>query len=255
MMRLTVIGSGTLAPTPARVAPAHWLEAGSVRLLMDCGPGCLHRAATLGLPWADVTHVAITHFDVDHWGELPTLLYALRWGTEPARHTPLTLLGPADLEARLMLLASAFGDGVIAPDYGLHLVELAPNETVDLAPNVQLATAKTEHTPDSLAYGITHAGHRMVYTGDTGPNTTALAAWARDCDLLLTECSLPENRAMDIHLTPGQAGRLAREARAKRLVLAHLYPPVEHPDPAAIAAAAFGGPVEVARDGSTYVIE
>ncbi|MEX1051215.1 MAG: hypothetical protein WEC54_06655, partial [Gemmatimonadales bacterium] len=63
MMRLTVIGSGTLAPTPARVAPAHWLEAGSVRLLMDCGAGCLHRAATLGLPWADVTHVAITHFD------------------------------------------------------------------------------------------------------------------------------------------------------------------------------------------------
>lgn len=255
MMRLTVIGSGTIAPHPRRVAAAHWVEAGDVRLLLDCGPGFLHRVATLGHPWTSVTHVAITHFDVDHWGDLAPLLLALRWGTEPARSTPLTILGPADLQARLMLLASAYGDWVVEPDYGLTLIELAPGDQVDLAPATTLAAAKTVHTDESLAYAVRHGGRHLVYTGDTGPDTAALATWAAGCDLLLTECSLPEDRAIDIHLTPRQAGALGRAAGAGRLVLTHLYPPVESPDPAGLAAAEFGGPVETANDGSTYVIE
>ena len=239
----------------SRVGPAHWVEAGTVRLLLDCGPGALHRMAALGLPWPSVTHVAITHFHVDHWSDLAALLIALRWGTEPARTGPLTLLGPADLQARMMLLASAYGDGVIEPDYGLVITELAPGETVPLSTDVTLEAAKTVHNAESLAYGVCHGGRRLVYTGDTGPDTAGLAAWARGCDLLLSECSLPEERAIAVHLTPRQAGDLARAAGARRLVLAHLYPPVEHPDPAAIAAAAFGGPVETAMDGSTFVIE
>ena len=253
-MRLTVVGSGTVAPDAGRVAPAHWVEAGPVRLLMDCGAGFLHRAARLGLPWPSVTHVALTHFDVDHWGELPALLLALRWGTEPARTRPLTVLGPADLTARLMLLAGAYGDWVVEPDYGLELVELAPDETVTLADGVTLETAKTPHTPESLAFAVRHGGRRLVYTGDTGPSA-ALARWAAGCDLLLAECSLPEDRALDIHLTPGQAGALARDAAAARLVLTHFYPPVEAVDPAGRAAAVFDGPVDAATDGATYVIE
>ena len=86
-MRLTILGSGTVAPTGDRAASGYWLEAPGVRLLLDCGAGTLQRAATFGVPWAEVTHVAISHFHVDHWGELPHLLFALRWGTLPPRAT------------------------------------------------------------------------------------------------------------------------------------------------------------------------
>jgi ribonuclease BN (tRNA processing enzyme) len=93
----------------------------------------------------------------------------------------------------------------------------------------------------------------LVYTGDTGPSGE-LAAWAKGCDLLLAECSLPEPLGVDIHLTPEQAGDLAREAAAGRLVLTHFYPPVETSDPARKAGERFKGSVVAARDGDRFTI-
>jgi ribonuclease BN (tRNA processing enzyme) len=253
-MLLCVIGTGTVAPSATRTAPAHWVEAGVTRLLLDCGAGTLHRAAALGIPWHEVTHVAITHFHADHWGELPHLLFALKWGIEPARSDPLTLIGPAGFRDRLAHLGQAFGSWVLEPGYPLEVTELAPGDRLALGGGAELACHATPHTAESLAYAVRHAGRRLVYTGDTGPSRD-LARWAEGCDLLLAECSLPEDRAIDVHLTPSLAGALARDAKAKCLVLTHFYPPVEAVDPARLAGAVFAGPVAAARDGDRFSIE
>ena len=252
-MHLTVIGSGTVAPSSDRTAAAHWVEVGSVRLLLDCGAGTLHRAAQFGVPWHEATHVAVTHFHVDHWGELPMLLFALRWGIEPPRQAPLTLLGPRGFGARLTLLAGAYGDWVTHPEFPLEIVELAPGDRRALDDDVDLEAWKTPHTPESLAFAVRSMGTRLVYTGDTG-YCEDLARWAADCDLLLAECSLPEERAMDMHLTPSRAADLARAARARRLVLTHFYPVFGDADPAALAAASFDGDVVAARDGDRFPV-
>lgn len=252
-MELIVLGTGTVAPTANRTAPAAWVRAGPARLLLDCGAGTLHRAAGLGVAWREVTHVAITHFHPDHWGELPMLLFALRWATEPQRTAPLTLLGPAGFRTRLALLAAGYGDWVLEPGYELAILELAPGARRTLADGVELETCKTPHTAESLALAVRADGARLVYTGDTGPDDV-LADWAADCDLLLAECSLPEERAVDVHLTPRQAGALARRARARRLVLTHFYPVFGDADPAALAAREFDGPVQAARDGDRFTL-
>jgi len=252
-MQLTVLGSGTVAPSASRTAPAHWLSTGDVRLLLDCGSGALHRAASFGLPWYDLTHVALTHYHADHWTDLPLLLFAMRWGHEPMRVEPLQVIGPAGLGERLEALSKAFGQWVLEPGYPLHLKEIRPGESVRLDNGIQLESHPTPHTEESVAYAVRSGDQRMVYTGDTGPSEK-LAAWAVGCDLLLCECSLPENRAIDIHLTPTQAGQLAAEARAGSLVLTHFYPPVESPDPATIAGAVFNGEVVAASDGDQFVI-
>jgi ribonuclease BN (tRNA processing enzyme) len=251
---LTVLGSGTVAPSATRTAPAHWVEAGSVRLLLDCGAGALHRAAAMGVPWATVTHVAVTHFHPDHWGEVPLLLMALRWGIEPPRTAPLILLGPASLDARLDHLVGAFGPWVRDSGYPLEVVELEPAGERALGDGVVLEWTRTPHTDESLAFGVRCRGRRLVYTGDTGPSE-ALGRWARGCDLLLAECSLPDDRAVALHLTPSQAGALAREAGCKALVLTHFYPPVDAAQPARVAGAAYAGPIAAARDGDRFVIE
>lgn len=253
-LALTVLGSGTVAPTAERAAPGHWVEAGDVRLLLDCGAGVLRSAAIHGVPWETVTHVALSHFHADHWGELPHLLFALRWGIEPARTDPLVLLGPVGLAGRLGHLGRAFGDWIEEPGYPLEVIELPPEGSRQLSADVALAWTRTRHTEESLAFAVRHAGRRLVYTGDTGP-APWLATWAEGCDLLLAECSLPDDRPMAIHLTPSQAGELAREAKCKSLVLTHFYPPVETAQPARGAAARYAGPIAAAQDGDRFVIE
>jgi ribonuclease BN (tRNA processing enzyme) len=252
-MELTVLGSGTVAPSGERTAAAHWLEVGPARLLLDCGGGTMHRVARFGIPWAETTHVAITHFHVDHWGELPLFLFALRWGIEPPRQAPLTVLGPAGLRSRLALLGGAYGDWVTAPDYPLEVVELRPGDRYELATGIELEACKTPHTPESLAYGVRSGRHRLVYTGDTG-YSDELAAWAAGCDLLLAECSLPDDHGIEQHLTPSGAGALARAARAGRLVLTHFYPVFGASDPAAVAGKSFGGDVVAASDGDRFTV-
>lgn len=253
MISLTVIGSGTVAPSAQRTAPAHWVEVDGVRLLLDCGAGTLHRAALFGIPWSTTTHVAITHFHPDHWGELALFIFAMKYGIEPARSAPLQIVGPVGLRARLRLVAAAMGDWVLQPGFPLSIIEVGARSTHLLATGIELETHETPHTPESLAYGVRTARARLVYTGDTGPSP-ALGRWAVGCDLLLAECSLPDERGIEVHLTPSTVGELARIARAGRLVLTHFYPVFGTADPAALAAKVFGGPTVAARDGDRFVV-
>jgi ribonuclease BN (tRNA processing enzyme) len=200
-----------------------------------------------------VTHIAISHFHPDHYGELPAFLFALKYGAATPRTAPLTLLGPVGLGAKLEQLAAAFGDWVTAPGWPLNVVEVRPLTPVQLDDQTRLEAFHTPHSDESLAYDLRIGSRRMVYTGDTGPSP-ALGDWAADCDLLLAECSLPDDRAMAIHLTPASAGELAARARAKRLVLTHLYPPVEGVDIPAAVAKIYRGPVVVAGDGDRFEI-
>jgi ribonuclease BN (tRNA processing enzyme) len=250
-LALVTVGTGTVTPHPMRTSAAHWVAADDVRLLLDCGAGTLHGLARCGLPWTDLTHVAITHFHQDHLGELPALLFAMKYGALAPRAAPLVLLGPAGFRDALARIAAAFGDWVTAPGWPLDVVEVAPGTPLTLAAEVSLAAHRTPHTPESLAYAVATSARRLVYTGDTGPSD-ALGDWAAGCDLLLAECSLPEAMALDIHLTPAGAGRLAARANAKSLVLTHLYPPVEAVDIVAEVRRSYAGPVTVAHDGARF---
>lgn len=253
MALLVTVGTGTVVPHPRRSSPAHWFAHGPVRLLMDCGPGTIHRLAQLGLPWNRLTHVALTHFHNDHVGEFPALLYAMKWGQEQHRDEPLVVYGPAGTLRLLRGLASGLGEWVVEPGFPLEVREIGPADSVRLADDLVLTTHRTPHTEESLALSLALTGSRLVYTSDTGPSDE-LADWARGCDLLLAECSLPDSRAIDMHLTPRQAGAMAARAKAKRLVLTHLYPPVEEVDIVSQAREQFTGQVVVAQDGSMFTV-
>jgi len=253
-MRLTVVGSGCAAPAADRAAPGHWVEAGAIRLLMDCGHGLLTRLCALGLPWGDVTHVALTHFHYDHVGELPALLVALRWGQAPARSAPLTLIGPVGTLAWMDRLAAAHGVSILEPGFPLQITELPAGERLAIGEGVTLECHPVPHTAESVAYCVTRGAARLVYTGDTDVDAP-LAAWATDCTLLLAECSLPEALAVTGHLTPDRVGQLAAQVRPGQLVLTHFYPPVLLEDIVGQVGARWSGPCTVARDGSTFELQ
>jgi ribonuclease BN (tRNA processing enzyme) len=252
-MELVTVGTGTVAPSASRTAACHWVSRGALKILLDCGAGALHRLAQFGLPWYDATHVILSHFHPDHWGELPLLVYALKYTTAPPRRDPLVILGPPGVVRLLKKLAEGYGPWLLDPGFPIGILDVRDGEPFPLDGEVSLETFPVPHTPESVALSLAAPEGRLVYTGDTGPSSE-LARWAAGVDLLLAECSLPADRALDIHLTPEQAGELARDASARQLVLTHFYPPVETSDPARLAAARFTGPVTAARDGDRFTI-
>ena len=254
-MDLVTVGTGTVAPSAHRTCACHWVARGDVRVLLDCGAGSLHRLAEFGLPWQQITHVVLSHFHPDHWGELPMLVYALKYTTVPPRTEPLVILGPPGVVQLIRALAEGYGNWLLDPGFPIGILDVRDGEPFPLSADVSLETFPVPHTTESVALSLVAPEGRLVYTGDTGPSGE-LTRWAAGCDLLLAECSLPESMAMDIHLTPERAGDLAQGAQAKRLVLTHFYPPVEtsDPTPAALAGTRFRGPVTAARDGDRFTI-
>ncbi len=247
-MRLTTVGTGTVAPHAQRVCAGHLVESDDVVLLLDCGSGVVHRLAALGLPWTRISHVAITHFHADHIADLAMLCYAFKYGQLPARTAPLTIIGPPGTRELVDRLAVVFGTWLHAPGYPLQIVECVPEQELQLGSGLRLMSFPVPHTQESVAYSVKEGSRRVVYTGDTG-FSEPLASWAAGCDLLLAECSLPDAMAIASHCTPTQVGAMAAIARPKQLVLTHFYPPVETVDITALVAEHFSGAVVLATDG------
>lgn len=272
-MELTVVGSGTVVPSAERVCSSYFVDAGDARVLLDCGPGTVHHLARFGLPWSRLTHVVVSHFHTDHVGDLPMLLFALKHGLRPRREGPLELVGPPGFRALVGRLAQAFGPYVLDPGFPLRVVEAPagspaafPDAPVaettlleddaglwtapgrELAPGLRLRCARTPHTDRSVAWRL-DGGRSIGYTGDTG-YADDVADFLTGVDLLVAECSLPDEEALDTHLTPSRAARLASRAEPGRLLLTHVYPQLAGRDlPALVRAAGWEGDVAVATDG------
>lgn len=247
-MEITVIGSSTAAPDGERVCAAYYVEEGPMRLLFDCGAGAVHHLARFGAPWSRLTHVALTHFHLDHVGDLPMLLFALRYTLAEPRRDPLTIIGPAGTTALLDRLAEAHGPFVREPGFPLTIHELRDGDRLQVGDALLIAHA-TPHTEASLAYRLEAAGGVIGYTGDTGPSE-ALGHFLRGVDLLIAECSVPDDLAMDGHLSPTRVAELALVAEPRTLVTTHVYPALD-PErvPELVREAGYAGPVLAARDG------
>ncbi len=77
-LKLHVVGCSPAWPNPGGAQSGYLLE-GSGRLLLDCGPGVLARLRDEE-GWPRVDAIAITHFHLDHWGDLVPWVWALSFG-------------------------------------------------------------------------------------------------------------------------------------------------------------------------------
>jgi len=253
-VRFTTLGTGTISLSPGRSCAGYILESPGTRLLIDCGSGVTRRLAELGIEWQTITHVALSHFHIDHHGDLPTLVFAWKYGFLPPRTLPVEIIGPPGTKALLERLSAAYGEWLLAPGFPLSIREVTPVDVVELPGHMKLRVHPVPHTPESVAYSFERVGRRIVYTGDTGPSD-ALAAWAYGCDLLVCECSLPREMGIPEHLTPEQCGELAAAAAPKHLALTHFYPPVENVDIPQVVGVRYAGPVTLAVDGWHFDFE
>lgn len=249
---MTIVGSGTAAPTPERVCSGYWVESDDARLLLDCGAGVVHGMARLGLAWPDLDHLLITHFHNDHIGDIPMLLFALKHGVRPPREKPLAVWAPHGIASRLRAMEAAFGDHVADPGFPVVIREVVSGDAFAVG-GLRVTVSSTPHTDASVAYRVEEkAGDRtrtLGYTGDTGPSAD-LARFLSDVDVLIAECSVPDDEAMETHLSPSSLARLANRAGPGRLVVTHVYPQLDAMDAVArVRAAGWDGEAVRAEDG------
>lgn len=268
-MRLTIAGSGTAAPEADRVCPGFFVEADGTRALFDCGPGVVHHMARYDLPWPELDHVFLSHFHNDHTGDLPMLLFALKWGVPGGRRRPLTLWGPEGVVERVEAMAAAYGEHVLDPGFPVSIRVLSPGD-VEGAGSTTVAVASTPHTEESLAFRITARANAapgepegpadrpaasVGYTGDTGPSPE-VASFLAGVDVLVAECSLPEEEAKSTHLTPSSLAAMAGAARPGRLVVVHVYPQLAvHDVVERVREAGYDGAITRGHDGFSVTLE
>ena len=71
--RVTLLGTGSPPPAMDRFGPSILIEAGTEKLLFDCGRGATQRLRQLGIPLKDVSALFLTHLHSDHTVGIPDL--------------------------------------------------------------------------------------------------------------------------------------------------------------------------------------
>ena len=242
-MELIVLGSGCGIPSPTRGAPGLALLVDGQPLLLDSGSGTLDRLLRAGIPYGGVDTLFYTHRHNDHTADLGSFLFA---NNIPGyqRERDLTLVGPSGFRTFFERMLALY-PWLRPATYRVHVREVWQSRL--RVAGCMVEARPTHHTADSVGYRLTAGGKTFVYSGDAtyDPGVVKLA---RDADLLLLECSFPDELAMDMHLTPALAGRIARQAGARRLVLTHFYPVCDGYDIAGQCRAEYDGPIILAED-------
>jgi ribonuclease BN (tRNA processing enzyme) len=218
-VRLTVVGSSPAWPNPGGAHSGYLVE-GPGRVLLDCGPGVLPRLRERD-GWPRVDAIVITHFHLDHWGDLVPWVWGAMYGLGRDAPRPElwllpggaqhlaglgTRLGFPDMFERTFTIRE-YQDGVAFPAGGMSV-------TPRRLPHYTLET-----------YGlrVTNERRTLAYSGDAAPSTE-LVELARDADIFLCEATL-ERGDLDGeprgHLSLDEAVTAFEASGAKRLLITH----------------------------------
>ncbi|MBI5591346.1 MAG: MBL fold metallo-hydrolase [Deltaproteobacteria bacterium] len=222
---VTILGSGTCVPSLRRSSCAVLMETGGKKLLFDAGAGTLRRMLECGVSIFDISCIFFSHFHPDHTAELVPFLFASKYSEQGPRKTPLTLIAGKGFSAFHQTLKQAYGTWIELDPGILSIVEMNTQGPDHLDFDLfSVNTRPAAHNPESISYRIASpSGYSVVYSGDTD-YTDDLVTLAADTQVLICECSHPDEEKVRGHLTPSLAGNIAAAAGVKKLVLTHFYP-------------------------------
>ncbi|MEU0431462.1 ribonuclease Z [Streptomyces sp. NPDC006290] len=286
---LVVLGTASQVPTRHRNHNGYLLRWDGEGLLFDPGEGTQRQMLRAGVAAHDLHRICVTHFHGDHALGLGGVIQRINLDRVPhevTAHYPLSgqhfferlRYATAYRETARLTEAPVGDDGVLAttPAYTLearrlsHPVESFGYRLVEPDGRRMLPERLAEHgikgsdvgelQREGSLRGVTlddvsevRRGQRFAFVMDTRL-CEGVDALAEDCDLLVIESTFLDGdhqlAADHGHLTAGQAGRVAKEAGVRHLVLTHFSQ--RYSDPAEFErearAAGFDGELTVAHD-------
>jgi len=221
-VKLTVVGSSPAWPNPGGAQSGYLVESRGGRVLLDCGPGVLARLRQLNGGWPKVDAVVVTHWHLDHWGDLVPWVWGAMVG--PAREArKVALWLPPGGEERLREFGVQFGWEDMW-ESAFTLVEYVDGAPFHATEGLDVTPVRLPHyTLETYGLRVTDGKRSIAYSGDTGPSDR-LVDLARDADLFVCEATLERGEldgAPRGHLAAGEAVAAFDASGAKRLLLTH----------------------------------
>ncbi len=244
-MELIIIGSGTAALQPRRGPSGYVLKTGDQIFLLDGGTGTLLKCLEAGVSYKDIDKIFYTHLHPDHTIDLIPFLFSTRHTPGFARTKKLELHGPVGFKDFFNGLVGLYGKGLVEGDYRIEVVEMAENSLS--FERLKITTKLMKHSEGAIGYRFELNDKIFVYSGDTD-FCEGIIALAQNADVLLLECSFPDEMKVKGHLTPTEAGKIASRAEVDRLILTHLYPPCDEVDILEVCRREFDGEIKLAED-------
>ena len=255
--RVTLLGTGTPAPSLERQSSGYLFEVGNDVIVMDHGPGAHQRLIEAGRRSVDVTHAFFTHLHYDHCMDYGRLVLQ-RWDQGADKIPDLDVYGPSPIRR---MTDQLFGeDGVYGPDIRARIEHRSSIDQFEArggkaprkrpAPRVRevhagdviqgngwkITVGRATHVQpylECLAFRLDAPDGSVCYTGDSGASDE-IVALAKGCDMLIhmnhyfsgTAPSPAYRAACGNHVDNAET---AKKAGVKTLVLTHLLAQIDQP--------------------------
>lgn len=220
-MRLTVVGSGDAFGSGGRLQACFHLEHDGRAILLDCGVTAIMGLTRLGLQPNTVDTILVSHLHGDHFGGLIWWLLHAVYVTR--RQTPLTIAGPAGIEARFIAATEALYPGVLKETrrFALTFVEVTAGRPAAIN-GIEVLAYLASHPSGAPSHlmRVGFGGRTIAYSGDT--------EWVEDLvpcqaggDLFICECQ-SFRRKIPAHMSFTDLEANRARLSAKRILITHM---------------------------------
>ena len=212
-MQLTVLGCSAMYATRDVAATGYLLDLDGFRLWMDAGGGTWQRLLQL-VEYNEIDGILLSHRHPDHTIDVFQAFHARAYGPL-GRLDTIPLWAPMETVDRITGFSTELRDV-----FDINVI--AAGQTIEIA-GTKASFYEMAHPAETCGIRLQSGNEVLAYSADTGPAADLLGL-ARDADLFICEATFQDRDEpwWEGHMSATQAGRAAKEAGAKRLMLSHL---------------------------------
>ena len=218
-MKLKILGSVSPYVKGKNNCPGYLVTKGNTKILLDCGSG-ITREMKLPDDLQDLT-IIISHLHRDHYTDLLTLGYATYvYHNLGFLNKKINVYIPNDSSIDKQYLENM-------DEHFLNFVTYDDNTKLKFN-DIGITFKANPHPIQTYSIKVEDTDHTLVYSSDTGYENNTLEEFAQNADLLICETTFLKTQKgrVDNHLTTIEAGKIAKKASVKKMIITHTWPEI-----------------------------